>query len=629
MTAIAGGAGAATSSAETYCNALLEGQRAYAASAPFFQSLGGATFASALFPTLPEDKFDQGPLIAGGRFLVAADIRIDNRPELIAQLGIDSVQARSRCDADLLSEAWLRWEEGCLDHLVGDFAFAVWDSERRKLTLARDPTGQRPLFFAPMRDAVAFSSTPAGLLNCPALHLRFAYPRLAATMVGVAQLETESLFEGMYRVLPGHVATWRGAAVIQQPFWSPPQEELRLSADEYVEAYRHHLDQAVAARLRHGSGSIGAHLSAGYDSSAVAATSARLSQDEAVTAFTCAPRSGFDGPVPPGRLADESAIAALAARRNDMKHVIVRPSRGALADLRRHARVYQDPAVNLANMEWWTEILRRASQSGISTMLVAVMGNLSINARGLTVLPQWIRQGSLRAWFAEARAAAARPDVRWRGVLFNSFAEWLPSALVGRLESSFRGIPSARDQSFFREEWQSRLPRDPLPQLQSGARYPDRLNAIRAMDVGLFRKGALGDCGIDERDAMADRRLIDFGFRLPPEQLLHRGEYHPLARRALADRLPSELLDLNLRGLQGADWFERVNKAQARDITEELAACHAAAELLDIDRLRSAIERWPEQGTADPNATVIYRMRLPMALATGAFIQEFAGEVLA
>jgi asparagine synthase (glutamine-hydrolysing) len=310
-----------------------------------------------------------------------------------------------------------------------------------------------------------------------------------------------------------------------------------------------------------------------------------------------------------------------------MDHRIVRPSRGALADLRHYARIYQDPAINLVNMEWWTEILRRARASGVSTMLVGVMGNLSINASGLSILPQWLRQGSFRQWFLQARAAAVRPDVRWRGVLYNSFGERLPSRLHNVLHSIFRGIPSAREQSFFREEWWSSLPHDTSQVEAHARRYPERLAAIRTLDVGLLRKGAMGDCGIDERDAMADRRLIDFSFRLPPEQLLDRGHYHPLAREALADRLPPELLDLDLRGLQGADWYERVDKAEAQEIAEELASCRAAGELLDIGRIRSAIEGWPDRGTADPRTTILYRMRLLTALATGAFIQEFAGEV--
>ena len=629
MTAIAGWVGAAGPGSELHCEAQLATQRNYGSTAPQYRSLGSATFGKLLAAALPEDDFDRGPLVAGSQAMLVADVRIDNRDGLILRLGCDPDQSKSRSDSHLLLQAWLKWGEDCLDHLVGDFAFAIWNDERRQLTLVRDPTGQRPLFFAPADNSIAFSSTPAGLLNCPGLRLNFAFPRLAASMIGSAHLEPDTLFEGIGRVLPGHVAIWRGSDVRQQPHWSPPGSELCLRQGEYVEAYRHHLDMAVGARLRRHSGGLGTHLSAGYDSSAVAATAARLSKDVPPTAFTCAPRAGFDGPVPPGRLADESGIAALAARQNGMEHVVVRPKLGALAGLRRHARLYQDPGINLVNMEWWAEILRQASERGVSTMLVGMMGNLSINASGLSILPQWIRQGSLGQWLVQARAAAARPDVRWRGVLFNSFGPWVPPGFADRLQSRFRGIPSAREQSFFRDEWWSSLPQDHIPRPQWHARYPDRLDAIRVVDIGLLRKGAWADARIDERDALADRRLLDFSFQLPPEQLLDRGDYHPLARRALSDRLPDELLDLRLRGLQGADWYERFDRVQAHEIVEELASCHAASELLDLARIRIAIDQWPVQGTADPRTTVLNRMRLLIALATGAFIQEFAEDVSA
>lgn len=623
MTVIAGWVSAHGAPPENRCQAMLAGQPGYDADRSHFRSLGHAIFGQTLLATLPEDEFDPGPLTDGGQRLLAADVRLDNRRELIDALGCGPALS----DGGLLLKAWSRWREPCLEQLVGDFAFVIWDDGRRELALVRDHTGQRPLFFATIGNNVAFSSTPAGLLRCPDLRTAFAYPRLAASMIGFAHLESDSLFDGIRRVLPGNVATWRGGEVRQQPYWKPPKNELRLKADEYVEAYRHHLGEAVGARLRRHSGTLGTHLSAGYDSSAVAATAALLSRDTPPVAFTCAPRLGFDGPVPPGRLADESGIAALAAKRNGMDHVIVRPDCGALADLRRNARLYQDPAINLVNMEWWTEILRQAQGRSVSTMLIGAMGNLSMNASGLAVLPQWVRQRDLRSWLAQARAAASRPDVRWRGVLYNSFEEWLPTALSDRLQSWFRGIPLAREQSFFRNEWWPKLPHDQTPPPTPGERYPGRLAALRMLDVGLLRKGALFDAGIEERDATADRRLIDFSFALPPEQLLDKGVYHPLARRALADRLPAELLDLRLRGLQGADWYERFDKMKARDIVEELEACHSASELLDLPRIRDVIDRWPAQGTADPRTTVLFRMRLLMALSMGAFLQEFEGDV--
>src|SRR5205085_8444659 len=84
------------------------------------------------------------------------------------------------------------------------------------------------------------------------------------------------------------------------------------SAGEYAEALREKLDQAVAAQLRGIGGGVAAHLSAGWDSAAVAATAARLLAPEGgrVTAFTAAPRSGAEGLAPKGREADESAGAA-------------------------------------------------------------------------------------------------------------------------------------------------------------------------------------------------------------------------------------------------------------------------------------------------------------------------------
>jgi hypothetical protein len=60
---------------------------------------------------------------------------------------------------------------------------------------------------------------------------------------------------------------------------------------------------------------------------------------------------------------------------------------------------------------------------------------------------------------------------------------------------------------------------------------------------------------------------------------------------------------------------------------EELASCNPASDLLDIGRIRAAIDHWPANGTADPRTTVLYRMRLLIALATGAFIQEFAEDI--
>src|SRR4029079_690021 len=98
-----------------------------------------------------------------GRYVLVADVRLDNRDELTDVLQIPTTQARSLCDAAALLAAIERWEESCFEHLIGDYAFALWDGTRRRLLLARDPLGQRPLHYHRGDKFLAFASMPKGL----------------------------------------------------------------------------------------------------------------------------------------------------------------------------------------------------------------------------------------------------------------------------------------------------------------------------------------------------------------------------------------------------------------------------------------------------------------------------------
>ena len=123
------------------CASILGVQSAYFAGRPRIRTTQCASLGIGLFRSLPEDRFDKQPLEFGGLSLVA-DIRLDNRDELISLLRIDPALAREMADSDILLQAWLRWAEDCLDRIVGDYAFAAFSTESRKLTLVRDPIGE-------------------------------------------------------------------------------------------------------------------------------------------------------------------------------------------------------------------------------------------------------------------------------------------------------------------------------------------------------------------------------------------------------------------------------------------------------------------------------------------------------
>ena len=264
-------------------------------------SSGTIALGRRLMRLLPEDDFDNQPLCGqGGSVVLVADVRLDNRDELVRALNIFSTRARLLSDADVLLAALERWDEACLERLVGDYAFIRWDSARRQLLLARDPLGQRPLHYHHGTRFFAVASMPKGLHALPEVPYAPDQERTAEWLASVPRSGTKSYFSSVERVEPGHVVSVTPNGVRARRFWLPRRHAISLRGPlEYAEALRERLDDAVRCRLR-GARDVAAHLSGGLDSSAVSATAARLLAPSGgrVVAFTAVPREGYDGSPP-------------------------------------------------------------------------------------------------------------------------------------------------------------------------------------------------------------------------------------------------------------------------------------------------------------------------------------------
>ncbi|MGZ8999300.1 MAG: hypothetical protein ACXW2T_10655, partial [Allosphingosinicella sp.] len=146
------------------CERMLGAQAIYGQESAQWSDGARVAIGRRIYRTLPEDVWDRAVRVGGdGRLALAADVRLDNRDELAGDLGIGPVDLRSLCDSDLLLRALERWDEGAVDRLVGDFAFALWDGGRQRLLLARDFIGRRPLHYHHGRGFFAFASMPKGL----------------------------------------------------------------------------------------------------------------------------------------------------------------------------------------------------------------------------------------------------------------------------------------------------------------------------------------------------------------------------------------------------------------------------------------------------------------------------------
>jgi asparagine synthase (glutamine-hydrolysing) len=249
---------------------------------------GSAGLVHAHFWTTPEEVGERQPVHRQGRLWISADVRLDNRDELCAQLRDLLDDERTATDAEIVLAAYDRWGEDCPRHLVGDFAFALWDAPRRRLFLARDPLGIRPLYYAlDHRRLIAASTLDAvlGALDTPAeVHEPFLRDLL------ILQLErwlAETPYRGVLRLPPAHRMTMEAGRAVVSRYWTfgeAPPPPLRRDEEE-VERFREVFLTAIKAHLRT-TGPIGFLVSGGLDSSAMACAAQHLAEMGALPWYT-------------------------------------------------------------------------------------------------------------------------------------------------------------------------------------------------------------------------------------------------------------------------------------------------------------------------------------------------------
>ena len=618
------------------CEGMLKAQSFYARDPPQIWVGDSLALGRALFRTLPEDRFDSGPCRSkDGQRVLVADVRLDNREELATELSIASSTLRVTPDAELLMRALERWGEDAVRRLVGDFAFAFWDQQTRRLLLARDFMGQRPLHYHRNKEFFAFASMPKGLHALGDVPIAPSKQAVAAFLALIPESGTETFFEGIEKVQPGHVLIVQPNAVSARRYWAPPTTMVRYSSPhEYEEALRAGLDQAVHSRLRGAAGRIGAHLSGGLDSSSVAATAARQFQDGgSVIAYTAVPRVGFAGG-PSNTIIDEGPLAALvAARYENIEHVKIAASGSSpLERLDRYFYAFERPFLNLCNGVWITAILDDAQARGLPVLLTGQMGNMSFSFDGMAALPQMLREGRLLS-LALMVTRLLRSGSRLGTISAQIAGPFLPR-LMWRVISQWRGkARGLTDYTLVNPKLELALAQTATERGLDFSYRPRsdphsmRRWALQRLDQGNYNKGFLGGWGIDVRDPTADRRLVELCLTIPAEQFLAGGVPRSLARRAFADRLPAEICGERRKGYQAADWHETLSSVRGELSNELERSCTipAVRDLLAIEEMRKLEANWPGTGWHEDRTIAKYRLALLRGTSAAHFVRRAIG----
>jgi len=246
---------------------------------------GSIGLGHAMLRTTHESLGERQPASLDGRYWIVADARLDSRAEFISGLQRSGRAVRPNApDSELILEAYATWGTPCVEHLRGDFSFAIWDARNKQLFCARDHFGIKPFYYVQGENLFLFSNT----LNCVRMHPEVSDELNEAAigdflLFGLNCDNATTSFRDIQRLAPAHSLSISPEGVKIRRYWAPPTDgRIRYSKpQEYVENFQSLLEAAVADRLR--TDRVGILMSGGLDSSSVAAVAKEVSAKGAQT----------------------------------------------------------------------------------------------------------------------------------------------------------------------------------------------------------------------------------------------------------------------------------------------------------------------------------------------------------
>lgn len=592
----------------------------------------------ALMRMTPEDRFDRQPQRGASGSIITADLRLDNRDELLARIGIARLEAAEWPDSRLLLTGWERLGDDVWPMLRGPFAAAIWDPRSRSLTLARDHLGLNVVMWHKGQNFFAFASMPNGLFALDEVPRELCEEKLADFLVLNHADHVTTMYRNVFRVPPAHVIRVKSdGSINQKRYWSQADiTPLKLRTDAaYADGLRECLDLAVRRQMR-SIHPVGCLLSGGLDSSSVSVLAARAltEKNRRLAAFTGVPRHGFNSPVPDGCYADETPyVDAVQKQAGNIDVEYVRNDEcDDFAQLERFFIALDGPVRNPTNFGWMMAVLQRARAQGRRVLLSGLYGNYTISWNGWSQAADHLLHGRLllayRQWQLYYRNTSYSRWVALRKILVEPL---IPASLGDWADH--RRHPNRI------EPWQDHAPIRPdfAAAMAVGSRAKkvghdflyrmrrdERASGLAQIDyVGDWHAAEKAVTGVEVRDPTADMDVVSYCFGVPPEQYLAEGIDRSLIRRAMWGLLPEKVLTNRLSGLQGADWHEKL-ESQRREVSfqiAELAKSPLARKIIDLGRLENAVKNWPTGEWHTAKIFREYNLALTRGVAGGRFLR--------
>jgi asparagine synthase (glutamine-hydrolysing) len=499
----------------------------------------------------------------------------------------------TRSDTETIVHAYEEYGEHCLAHLVGMFAFAIWDSRKHELFLARDRLGEKPLFYTRIGDQFLFASEIKSLLQHPGCSREVSEEALTHYLSTMWISYPLTIFRDIHQLPPGHwmrVSDRRrspsGDGVEMQRYWFPENvRPRRIAVDEAIAEFRDLFADAVRIQMR-SDVPVGASLSAGMDSTSVVAYAAKTTQDAKLKTFAV----GFEGAD-----WDERAGARLISEMYGTEHFDISVSPEDVRRLLPRLVWHMDTPMGDGSIVPVYMVSKLARQH------VTVMLN---GAGGDELFGGYPRYGIGQVTPAQRLIKAALPAaIRKVAVGAGYRYSW---GLGNRLDVTLRGIDEHyyKDTVCFRDDERRALTRRNGDAFARTVRHyyrqlpwADPINRLMFVDMNTYLSDDLlvqtdrmpMAVSLEGRLPFLDHRLVEWAMALPGDYKIRNGTTKYFLRRAMSHLLPPEIVNRPKRGFGPP--FEAWLKAGLLDVTRQMLLDRRgqSRDLYDTEFVRSLL----------------------------------------
>jgi asparagine synthase (glutamine-hydrolysing) len=498
-----------------------------------------------------------------GTLWLVANGEIYNYRELSSELRAQGHRLRTGSDCETLLHLYEQHGDDLLSRVNGMFAFALWDSRRRRLVLGRDRLGIKPLYVRADGRRLVFASEAKAILEIPGVHVELDTEVLPSFLALGYVPAPRSMFRGIRKLPPATLLVAEDGRITERRYWRVPERvETGVSDSEWAHRVLSALDACVERQMV-SDVPIGAFLSGGIDSSAVVAMMARHS-DRPVKTYAI----GFEGGRAEAFYNELPFARRIASQfRTDHHEIMVRPDVVEL--LPRLLWHMDEPIADSALLT--TYLVSQFARREVTVILSGVGGDELFGGYRRYLGNHYQRRfGRLPPALRRIMVAAGERLPRDRhSSLLNTMrlARGFLTSSDLPLEARYRSYVEVFDDPAIAELLVTppATPFDPLRPAFSDAGSTDDLNRLLAVDAAtqlpddllLLTDKASMAVSLECRVPLLDHTLVELAATIPEDVKLRGGKLKHVMKHALADVLPKDVLERKKRGFgtpMGA-WF--------------------------------------------------------------------------